>query len=396
MKRRHFVAGTGLAAAASATVLPARAQAGSLRIGLLTTLSGPSAGLGRDTVDGFNLGIRHAGGRLGGLATEVISADDQLKPDVGKATAERMVQRDRVDIMTGVVFSNVMLAISDTVLKDRRGVFYLSSNAGPSELAGRDCHPNFFSVSWQNDNTHEAMGEHMTKAGIKRAYLLAPNYPAGKDALTGFKRFFKGEIVAEVYTQIGQTDYAAELAALRAARPEATYFFYPGGMGIAFVRQYTAAGLAQQVPVFGPSFSLDQTILPAIGDAALGLYASTFWSEKLENPANAKFVADFEAAHNRIPSPYAAQAYDAAQLIDAALKQAGGIADKAKFRNALRAANFSSVRGPFRFNANHFPIQNYYLTQIQKDARGRLVNELRGVIFSSHADAYSGQCRMKP
>ncbi|MFM8679433.1 MAG: ABC transporter substrate-binding protein [Alphaproteobacteria bacterium] len=396
MKRRHFVAGTGLAAAASATVLPARAQAGSLRIGLLTTLSGPSAGLGRDTVDGFNLGNRHAGGRLGGLATEVISADDQLKPDVGKATAERMVQRDRVDIMTGVVFSNVMLAISDTVLKDRRGVFYLSSNAGPSELAGRDCHPNFFSVSWQNDNTHEAMGEHMTKAGIKRAYLLAPNYPAGKDALTGFKRFFKGEIVAEVYTQIGQTDYAAELAALRAARPEATYFFYPGGMGIAFVRQYTAAGLAQQVPVFGPSFSLDQTILPAIGDAALGLYASTFWSERLENPANAKFVADFEAAHNRIPSPYAAQAYDAAQLIDAALKQAGGIADKAKFRNALRAANFSSVRGPFRFNANHFPIQNYYLTQIQKDARGRLVNELRGVIFSSHADAYSGQCRMKP
>ena len=396
MKRRHFVAGTGLAAAASATVLPARAQASGLRIGLLTTLSGPSAGLGRDTVDGFNLGIKHAGGRLGGLATEVISADDQLKPDVGKVTAERMVQRDRVDIMTGVVFSNVMLAISDTVLKDRRGVFYLSSNAGPSELAGRDCNPNFFSVSWQNDNTHEAMGEHMTKAGIKRAYLLAPNYPAGKDALTGFKRFFKGEVVAEVYTQIGQTDYAAELAALRAARPDATYFFYPGGMGIAFVRQYTAAGLAQQVPVFGPSFSLDQTILPAIGDAALGLYASTFWSEKLENPANAKFVADFEATHNRIPSPYAAQAYDTAQLIDAALKQAGGIGDKAKFRNALRAANFSSVRGPFRFNSNHFPIQNYYLTQIQKDARGRLVNELRGVIFSSHSDAYAGQCRMKP
>lgn len=396
MKRRHFVAGTGLAATASAAILPARAQAAALKVGLLTTLSGPSAGLGRDTVDGFNLGIKHAGGKLGGIATEVISADDQLKPDVGKATAERMVQRDRVDIMTGVVFSNVMLAISDTVLKDRRGVFYLSSNAGPSELAGRDCHPNFFSVSWQNDNTHEAMGEHMTKAGIKRAYLLAPNYPAGKDALTGFKRFFKGEVVAEVYTQIGQTDYAAELAALRAAKPDATYFFYPGGMGIAFVRQYTAAGLAQQVPVFGPSFSLDQTILPAIGDAALGLYSSTFWSEKLENPANAKFVADFEASYNRIPSPYAAQAYDTAQLIDAALRQAGGISDKAKFRNALRAANFPSVRGPFRFNANHFPVQNYYLTQIQKDARGRLVNELRGVIFSSHADAYAGQCRMKP
>jgi branched-chain amino acid transport system substrate-binding protein len=396
MKRRDFVAAAGgVAAAATLTTRPARAQAAGLKIGLVSTLSGPSAVLGREIVDGFNLGVKHAGGRLGGLATEVITGDDQFKPDVGKATAERMIQRDRVDIMTGVVFSNIMLAMADTVLKDRRGVFYLSANAGPSELAGRDCHPNFFSVSWQNDNTHEAMGEHCTKAGIKRIYLLAPNYPAGKDALAGFKRFFKGEIVAEVYTQLGQTDYAAEIAALRAAKPDATYFFYPGGMGIAFVRQYAAAGLVQQVPAFGPSFSLDQTILPAIGDAAIGLYTSTCWSEKLENAANVKFVADFEAAHNRIPSPYAAQAYDTATLIDAALKQAGGIGDKDKFRAALRAANFNSVRGPFKFNRNHFPIQNYYLTQVQKDARGRLVNELRGVIFSSHADAYVGQCRMK-
>ncbi|MBL8700389.1 MAG: ABC transporter substrate-binding protein [Alphaproteobacteria bacterium] len=395
MRRRNFLGTTALAASTSAAILPARAQAGGLKIGIVTTLSGPSAGLGRETVDGFNLGVKHAGGKLGGLTTEIITGDDQFKPDVGKATAERMVQRDRVDIMTGVVFSNIMLAMADTVLKDRRGVFYLSSNAGPSELAGRDCHPNFFSLSWQNDNTHEAMGQHMTNAGIKRAYIMAPNYPAGKDALTGFKRYFKGEIVAEVYTQLGQTDYAAEIAALRAAKPEATYFFYPGGMGIAFVRQYAAAGLVQTVPLFGPSFSLDQTILPGIGDAALGLYSSTYWSEKLENAANVKFVSEFEASFNRIPSPYAAQAYDTAILIDAAIRQAGGFADKEKFRNALRAASFASVRGPFKFNRNHFPVQNYYLTQIQKDAKGRLVNELRGIIFSSHSDAYVGQCKMK-
>lgn len=395
MRRRKFLGTTALTATASAAIVPVRAQAAGLKIGIVTTLSGPSAGLGREIVDGFNLGVKHAGGKLGGIATEVITGDDQFKPDVGKATAERMVQRDRVDIMTGVVFSNIMLAMADTVLKDRRGVFYLSSNAGPSELAGRDCHPNFFSVSWQNDNTHEAMGQHMTNAGIKRAYIMAPNYPAGKDALAGFKRYFKGEIVAEVYTQLGQTDYAAEIAALRAAKPEATYFFYPGGMGIAFVRQYAAAGLVQAAPLFGPSFSLDQTILPGIGDAALGLYSSTFWSEKLENAANVKFVSEFEASFNRIPSPYAAQSYDTAVLIDAALKQAGGFGDKDKFRNALRAASFNSVRGPFKFNRNHFPIQNYYLTQIQKDGRGRLVNELRGIIFSSHADAYVGQCKMK-
>jgi branched-chain amino acid transport system substrate-binding protein len=396
MNRRRLLASSTLAAGSAATLAaPSIAQGAGIKIGLITTLSGPQAGLGREMVDGFNLGVRHAGGRLGGLATEVVTGDDTFRPDAGKAMAERMVQRDRVDIVTGVVFSNIMLAMADTVLKDRRGVFFINSNAGPSELAGRDCHPNFFSVSWQNDNTHEAMGQHMTNAGVKRAYILAPNYPAGKDALTGFKRYFKGEIVAEIYTQLGQTDYAAEIAALRAARPEATYFFYPGGMGIAFVRQYAAAGLVQQIPIFGPSFSLDQTILPGIGDSALGLFASTFWSERLENAANVKFVGDFEASFNRIPSPYAAQSYDAAMLIDAALKQAGGIGDKNKFRAAMEAANFTSVRGPFKFNRNHFPIQNYYLTQIVKDAKGRLVNDLRGVIFSSHADAYVGQCKMK-
>ncbi|MBI3708525.1 MAG: ABC transporter substrate-binding protein [Proteobacteria bacterium] len=384
--------------AASALVMlasPASAQQSSVRIGIITTLSGPQAGIGREIVDGFNLGMKHSGGKLGGLATEIITGDDQFKPDVGKSVAERMVQRDRVDIVTGVVFSNILLALSDTVLKDRRGVFLINSNAGPSELAGKACNPNFFSVSWQNDNVHEAMGQHMTNSGIKRAYLMAPNYPAGKDALTGVKRYFKGEIVGEVYTQLGQTDYAAEIATLRAARPEATYIFYPGGMGVAFIRQYQQAGLIQQVPLFGPSFSLDQTILPAIGDAALGVYASTFWSERLQNPANERFVRDFEATYNRIPSPFAAQSYDSAMLIDSALKAAGGLANKDRFRSAVRAANFASVRGPFKFNRNQFPIQNYYLTQIVKDDKGRLVMDLRGVIFASHSDAYAQDCKMK-
>lgn len=377
---------------------PAWAQ-NKVKIGLITTLSGPQAGLGREMVDGFNLAVKHAGGKLGGTEVEVIVADDQFKPDVGKSVAERLVQRDRVDIVTGVVFSNILLALSDTVLKDRRGVFLINSNAGPSQYAGKDCNPNFFVVSWQNDAVHESMGQHMTNAGVKKAYLLAPNYPAGKDALTGVKRYYKGEVAAEVYTQLGQTDYAAELATLRAAQPSATYFFYPGGMGIAFIRQYAQSGLMQSVPLFGPSFSLDQTILPAIGDAAVGVYASTFWSEKLQNPANEKFVRDFEATYNRIPSPYAAQSYDSAMLMDSALKASGGKlatnADKDKFRTALRAANFNSVRGPFKFNKNHFPIQNYYLTQIVKDDKGRLVMDLRGVIFASHADVYAQDCKMK-
>jgi branched-chain amino acid transport system substrate-binding protein len=394
MKYKILFAALALTASAVLTE-PASAQQG-VKIGLITTQSGPNAGLGRDMVDGFNLAIRHAGGRLGGVPTELVVGDDQFRPDAGKALAERMVQRDRVDIVTGVIFSNIMLALSDTVLKDRRGVFLVSGNAGPSELAGKDCNPNFFSASWQNDNTHEAMGQHMTNAGIKRAYIMAPNYPAGRDALAGFKRFFKGEVVGEVYTQLGQTDYAAELAALRAARPEATYIFYPGGMGVAYIRQYAQLGLMPQIPLFAPSFSADQTILPGVGDAAVGMFSSTFWSESLGNPANQKFVADFEASFNRIPSPYAAQSYDAAMMIDAALKATGGsLANKDAFRNALRTANFQSVRGPFKFNTNHFPIQNYYLTQIGKDEKGRLVNQMRGIIFSGHADAYVGECKMK-
>lgn len=387
-----------LALGAALIGAPAYAQ-DKVKIGMITTLSGPQAGIGREMVDGFNLALKHLGGKMGGTEVELIVGDDQFKPDVGKSLAERMVQRDRVDVVTGTVFSNILLALSDTVLKDRRGVFLISSNAGPSQYAGKDCNPNFFVVSWQNDNVHEAMGQHMTNAGVKKAYLMAPNYPAGKDALTGVKRFYKGEVAAEVYTQLGQTDYAAEIATLRAAQPSATYMFYPGGMGIAFIRQYAQAGLMQTIPLFGPSFSLDQTILPAIGDAAVGVYASTFWSEKLQNPANEKFVRDFEATYNRIPSPYAAQSYDSAMLMDAGLKVSGGKlatkADKDKFRDGVRAANFNSVRGPFKFNKNQFPIQNYYLTQIVKDEKGRLVMDLRGVIFASHADVYAQECKMK-
>ncbi len=385
-------------AALAALVVAGAAEAQNrVRVGIITTLSGPNAVIGREIVDGFTLGVRHSDGRLGGIETEVIQGDDQFRPDTGRELAQRMVERDRVDIVTGVIFSNIMLAVADPVLRARSNPFLISANAGPSELAGADCNQNFFSVSWQNDNVHEAMGQHAQNAGIRRVYLMAPNYPAGRDALAGFKRFFRGEVVAEVYTQLGQTDYAAELATLRAARPDATYIFYPGGMGVAFVRQYNQLGLLQQTPLLAPSFSIDQTILPGVGDLAIGVFASTFWSEQLDNPANQRFARDFEAGFNRIPSPYAAQAYDTARLIDAAVRANGGnVANRDGLRAALRRADFQSVRGAFRFNRNQFPIQNYYLTQIEKDARGRLVMAMRGTIFENHADAYVGQCRMTP
>lgn len=366
-----------------------------VKVGFISTFSGPSGVLGQELLDGFNLGLKSTGGTLGGRPVELIQADDQAKPDSGRQAADKLIERDRVQIVTGINFSNVMLALAKPVLD--AGAFLISINAGPSQYAGVQCHPNFFNVSFQNDTASEAMGMSMSAKGIKRVYLMAPNYPAGKDFLAGFKRTFKGEIAAEVYTAFGQLDYAAEIAQLRAAKPDAVFFFYPGGMGINFVKQYAQAGLKSDIPLYGPAFSLDQTVLPAMGDAALGAFASTFWSESLDNPASRKFVADFEAAYGRIPSQSAANAYDGARLIDAALTSIGGrIEDKTAFRKALETVAFDSVRPGFRINTNHYPVQTFYLTQIEKDAKGRPVMAMRETIVKDHPDSFADKCKMPP
>jgi branched-chain amino acid transport system substrate-binding protein len=277
-----------------------------------------------------------------------------------------------------------------------QGVFLISGNAGPSPLAGAQCLPNLFTVSWQNDQTHEAMGKYLQDKGVKRVYLMAPNYQAGKDGLTGFKRTFKGEIVAEVYTAVNQPDYAAELAQLRAAKPDAVFVFYPGGMGINFVKQYAQAGLKEQIPLYTTAFTLDQLVLQAMGDAALGLLNASFWSPDLDNPVNKRFVADFKKTYSRLPSLFAAQGYDAALLIDSAVRAVGGdLGDKEKLRAAFRKADFKSVRGDFRFNNNQFPIQDFYIRQVVKNEEGVLTNKIVAVAFKAYADAYCQDCPMK-
>ena len=383
--------------AASALVLSLMSSAAwaadPVKIGFLSTFSGPSGQLGQELLDGFNLALEENGKTIGGRPVEVIQGDDQAKPDVGRQTADKMIERDKAQIITGINFSNVMLAVAKPALD--AGAFIVSSNAGPSQYAGAQCHPHYFAASFQNDTASEAMGLYLQNKGVKKMYLLAPNYPAGKDFLAGFKRFYKGEIAGEVYTTFGQLDYAAEIAQLRAANPDGVYFFYPGGMGINFVKQYDQAGLKKTIPLYGPSFSLDQTTLPAIGDAAVGAFASAFWAESFDNAASKKFVAAFEKKYNRIPSPNAANAYDTARLIDAAAKSIGGkIEDKAAFRKALETVKFESVRGKFRFDTNHYPIQDFYLTEIVKDAKGRPVMAMRDKIDSDHRDAYVGQCKM--
>ncbi len=383
-----------LTAALAAATAGAWAQSTEpVRVGLLSTLSGPGAGLGVDIRDGFQLAVKLNGGKLGGRPAEVIVADDQANPEVGRQTADRLIKRDKVDFMTGIVFSNVMLAVGTPTFQSK--TFYISANAGPSQYAGEQCNPYFFSASYQNDNMHEAVGKTVTDKGFKRVALIAPNYPAGKDALTGFKRFYQGEIASETYTALNQLDYGAELSKLRATKPDAVYIFLPGGLGINFIKQFVGAGLSKDITLFGPGFSGDEDVIKAVGDPMLGMFNTSQWGHDMDNAANKKFVAEFEKEYGRLPTLYAAQGYDAARLMDAGVRDSKGkLDDKAAVKKALEAAKFDSVRGAFKFNTNHFPIQDYYLRVITRDAKGRVTNRTLGTVFKNHADAYATNCKM--
>ena len=386
----------------AATLLAAGLLAGAgaqaadkVKVGFVSTLTGPSAALGVDIRDAFMLAVKLNGGKLGGLPAEVLVSDDQFKPDVAKQLFEKNIKRDRVDFMTGVVFSNILLAGVPEAFDSK--TFYVSPNAAPSPLAGKECNPYFFAVSWPNDAYQEAMGQHATAKGYKNVYLLAPNYQAGKDSLAGFKRFYKGKVSNEVYTKLGQLDYSAELAEIRAAKPDALYVFLPGGMGINFIKQFVGAGLSKDVTLLVPGFGSDQDIIRPVGDAMLGIFDTAHWALDLPNAANKRFVAEFEKEYKRLPSVFAAQGYDTAMLIDAAVRDVKGkLEDKEAVRRALKAAKFQSVRGDFRFNTNQYPIQNYYLRVIGKDGQGRLVNKTLGEpVFRNHGDAYVQDCPMK-
>ena len=369
---------------------PALAQAsGKVRIGVVTTLTGPSAVLGQHTRDGFELGVRQRGGKLGGLETEVIVIDDELKPDVAVTKVRTLLERDKVDFVVGVVFSNVLMAVHKPIVDSQ--TYFIGTNAGPSPAAGRACSPYFFSTAYQNDQNHEVLGQHAQDSGYKRVVLIAPNYQAGKDSLAGFKRYFKGEVADEIYTQLGQLDFSAELTKIAAAKPDAVFTFMPGGMGVNLVKQWRQAGLT---PPLLSAFTVDETSLPATGEAALGLLTGAQWAPGMDNPASKAFVQAFEAQYGYIPAMYAANAFDAAALIDSAIKAAGGV-DKAKLGPALKAAKFESVRGAFAFNTNQFPIQDFILARVEKRADGKFQTVPVKTVFKAYGDAYAKECPMK-
>jgi branched-chain amino acid transport system substrate-binding protein len=378
MKLKSIILAAGLAALATA------GHADGLKVGMITTLSGGGAGLGIDVRDGFMLAVKQADRS----DLEVVIEDDQRKPEIAVQLADKMIQSEKVDVLTGIIWSNLAMAVVPAATA--QGKIYLSPNAGPSALAGKGCHPNYFNVAWQNDNLHEAAGAYANDTGYKNSFILAPNYPAGKDALTGYKRFFKGDLSGELYTKLGQTDYAAEIAQIRASGADSVFFFLPGGMGISFLKQYADSGV--NLPVVGPAFSFDQGILQAVGDAALGVKNTSQWSKDLDNAANTAFVASFQAEYGRLPSLYASQGFDTANLLISAMGKAD-ISDMDGFRAALKEADFASTRGDFSFGPNNHPIQNIYVREVIKEG-DVFTNKIVATGLTNHSDAYAADCKM--
>jgi branched-chain amino acid transport system substrate-binding protein len=389
---RWFYSGVAAMAASALALGSAQAQ-DKLKVGIIASLSGPPAVLGTQLRNGFQLAAKTMGNKLGGRDVEVIVQDDELKPDVAVSKVKAFVERDKVDFVVGPIFSNILQAIMKPVTDS--GTILISPNAGTSNFAGRECNPNFFVTSYQNDQNHEVLGRYAQDKGMKKVFLMAPNYQAGKDAMAGFKRYFKGELADEVYVPLGQLDYSAELTKIAAAQPDAIFVFLPGGMGVNFVKQFRQAGLADKI-AFLSAFTVDESTLPAQQDAALGFFGGANWAPNLDNPQNKAFVAAYEKEYSAVPATYAFQAYDAAMLIDSALKATkGDTSNKDALRAALAKADFKSLRGAFRFNSNHYPIQDFYLVKVAKRADGKFETQIAQKVFSDYSDPHVKDCQMK-
>ncbi len=376
----------------SALAGPAQAQA-PVKIGFLGTFSGPIGTLGQDVYDGFMLAVEQRGGKLGNVPVQVLKEDDQFKPDVGLQIAQKFIEKEGTPIITGVIGSNVMMAVHRLITEKQ--VFLVGGNAGPSAIAGAQCSPYQFIASWQNDGHAEAAGKYASDKGYKRMVLLAPNYQAGKDALQGFKRTYKGTVLEELLPGMGQPDYSAEIAQIAAAKPDAVYAFFPGALSVNFIRQYQQAGLAKTIPL-QTSGMLDGTTLPSLKESALGLISTHVWAPDTDNAVSHAFVEAFEKKYGRIPSNFAAQGFDSALLIDVAFTRVkGDVANKPALMAALKAGNPKSVRGVLKFGNNNFPINDWYAFEVAKDAKDRVSLKTIGTPLKDHQDAYHALCPLK-
>ncbi|WP_024514637.1 ABC transporter substrate-binding protein [Bradyrhizobium sp. Tv2a-2] len=381
--------GAGLAVLLSMVSSAAVAE-DKIKVGVIVTLSGPAAVLGQQARDGFALAVKDLGGKVGGKDVEVTVVDDELKPDAAVTKVKGLLERDKVDFVVGPIFSNILQAIHKPVIDTK--TFLISPNAGPSSYAGKECSPFFYVTSYQNDQVHEILGKVAQDRGYRRVYLLVPNYQAGRDSVAGFKLDYKGEIVEESYMPLGTLDFQPELSKIASLKPDAVFTFMPGGMGVNLVKQYRQAGLADTIPVLS-AFTVDESTLAAQQDAAIGMFGGADWAPNLDNPQNKKFVSAYEAAYNSVPGSYAMQAYDAAMLIDSAVKAVkGDLSNKEAVAAALKKADFTSLRGSFKFNANGYPIQDFYLTKVAKRPDGKFQTEIVQKVFETYGDRYAKDC----
>jgi branched-chain amino acid transport system substrate-binding protein len=361
-----------------------------IKVGVIVTLSGPAAALGAQVRDGFALAVKDLGGKMAGKDVELVAVDDELKPDAAVTKVKGLLERDKVDFVVGPIFSNILQAIHKPVTDSK--TFLISPNAGPSSYAGKECSPFFYVTSYQNDQVHEILGKVAQDRGYKRVYLLVPNYQAGRDSVAGFKLDYKGEIVEESYMPLGTLDFQPELSKISSLKPDAVFTFMPGGMGVNLVKQYRQAGLADSIPVLS-AFTVDESTLPAQQDAAVGMFGGANWAPNLDTPQNKKFVSGYEAAYNSVPGTYAMQGYDAALLIDSAVRSVkGDLGNKDAVAGALKKADFVSLRGGFKFNANGYPIQDFYLTKVAKRADGKFQTEIVQKVFENYGDRYAKDC----
>ncbi len=390
MKSIAMVATAALALA----VGPAAAQNKTVKIGFVSTFSGPTAAIGNDMRNAFELGLDHHGRKLGGLPVEVIYEDDQVKPEVGAQKTQKLIESDKVDFVVGYIWSNVMLASLKPLVDSK--TMTVVTNAGASQLAGDRCSPYVFSTSWNNDETPEQMGNYMNQKGIKTVFMMGPNYTAGRDMLAGLKMTYKGQIVGQEMTRWpDQLDFSAELSKARAAKPDAIYAFYPGGPGVQFITQYAQSGLKGQIPLY-TVFTIDELSLPRLKDLAVGVPSAQAWVNDLPNETNKKFVADFIAKYKSRPSFYAADTYDAVGLIDSAITAVkGDLSKKDEMRKEMEKADFKSVRGNFKYGNNHIPIQDFYLQDVEKSAQGDYVLHTVSLIQKNVQDSFHNQCPMK-
>lgn len=376
-----------------AIVMTGSAYADPVKIGVILPQTGVGGILAKQMQAAIELAMTHLDGKIGGQPTEITWGDSQAKVDVAKQLADEMVKSKKVNFVVGPLFSSEMMAVYGPVA--RTDTFVISPIAGPAPIAGQNCAANFFNVSSQNDQQAEAMGAYLQKLGVKRAYLMTTNNQAGKDMITGFKRFYKNEIAGEVYTRFGQVDFAAELSELRNAQPDATFIFYPGDMGVQFVKQYAQAGIMKASPLY-TVWTVDQASLPAIGSEAVGVKSANVWSIDLPNTTNVRFVKDFSSKNGFLPNDYAAHAYDSIMLIDSAVKSVKGDMSKIDdLRTALTQARFESNRGKFAYNSNHFPIQNYYVREVVKGENDLLVTKTIETVMTDQKDVYFQDCKLK-